>query len=85
MHLGFDVAPYFGVDDVFNALQLGRRYRRKMRKVETQAIRRNQRTLLGHMLTEHGAQRGMQQMRGRVIEHGRLAPLGIDRAVQGRA
>ena len=53
-----------------------------VRKIEPQPIRRHERALLLNVLAEHRAQRRVQQMRGRVIEHRRLAALGVDGRMQ---
>ncbi len=49
-----------------------------MHEVETQAIRRHQRTALGDMIAEHLTQRFMQQMGRRVIGANRRATGAID-------
>src|SRR5580658_4237854 len=49
-----------------------------MRKVEAQAIRCDQRSLLLHMLAEHGAQGGVQKVRRRMIEGDGGSPLAVD-------
>ena len=59
-----DVAAHFGVDQILDLAQFVRRDRLEVRKVETQAIGGDQRTLLGHVLAEYLAQRRVQQMRG---------------------
>ena len=48
-----------------------------MDEVESQAIGRDERSRLLHVAAEHLAQRGMQQMRRRVIATRRIAPLVI--------
>ncbi len=60
------------------AAQLVGADRLEMRKIETQPIRRDQRTFLLHVLAEHLAQRRVQQMRRRMIEHGRLTTRAVD-------
>jgi hypothetical protein len=44
----------------FNLSQFGRSHWLEMREVETQALGRDLRALLRHMITQHFAQRGMQ-------------------------
>ena len=48
-----------------------------MGEIKPQMPRRDQRSGLLHVLAQHLTQPGMQQMRRRVIAHGRLANLGI--------
>ena len=71
------VAQHFLIDDVLNILQLFVFHRGEVRKIKAQMIRRHQRPRLLHMLPQNLAQPGMQQMRSRVIAHGRLANVGI--------
>ncbi len=57
-------------DDIGHLLdlsQLFRRHRLRMRDVETQALGRHQRALLGHVSAEHLAQRLVQQMCRRMV------------------
>jgi hypothetical protein len=61
--------------------QLVRRSGLEVGEVEAQLVGRDQRALLRDMRAEHLAQRGVQQMRGGVVEGGRGAGLGIDRAL----
>ena len=49
-----------------------------MGEIEAQPIRRNERTLLRHMLAEHLPQRLMQKMRGRMVGADLRAPLVVD-------
>ncbi len=50
--------------------QFIRLHRRNMGEVKTQTIRRDQRTGLVHMRAQYLAQRGVQQMRGRMVAGG---------------
>jgi hypothetical protein len=75
---GIHVAPHFRVHEIFYRAQFLRGNRFEVRKIETQPVRRNQRTLLRHVVAEHLAQSRVQQMRRRVVEHDRLAPRSID-------
>src|SRR6185437_6311840 len=52
--------------------------RLRMREIEAQPIRCDQRALLRHVTPEHLAQRCMQQVRSGMIEADRLAARGID-------
>src|SRR5215472_2498960 len=56
-----------------------------MREVEAQPVRRDERALLRDVFAEHLPQGGVQQVRRRMVQHGGLAPRGVDRAVQRRA
>ncbi len=60
-----------GVRRVLDAAQLVVRQRARLREVETQPVRRDERALLRHMLAEHAAQRLMGEM-GRGV-------IGLDR------
>ena len=53
---------------------------RDVREVEAQPVRRDERSLLAHVRAQPLAQRGVQQVRGRVIAARRVAP----RRVHGR-
>ena len=56
-----------------------------MRKIEAQAGGLDDAACLLHVLAQHIAQRGVQQMRGGVIAHGRLALDGSTRGVQSKS
>jgi hypothetical protein len=79
-HFGHVVVADLRVDHAFDRREFLRRHRLEVREVETQAIGRDQRTLLRDMRAEHAAQRGVQQVRGAVVEDRRGAALDIDRA-----
>ena len=65
-------------DDLIDPLQLLGRDGREMRQVKAQAIRLHERARLMHVIAQHLAQRGLEQVRGRVRTHDRLAAIGID-------
>ena len=73
------------VDQILDAAQLVGGDWLEMREIETQAIRRDQRTLLRDVLAQHLAQGGMQQMGRRMIEHDGLASIHIDGSFDGTA
>ena len=77
-NFGFVVAAHLRVDHVFDAAQFLARHRLEMREVETQPIRRHQRAFLRDMFAKHLAQRRVQQMRRRMIEHGGLTARAVD-------
>src|SRR5690606_34075003 len=52
--------------------------RLEMREVEAQPVGRDQRALLGDVGAQHRAQHGMQQMSGRMVQHGGLPGSGVD-------
>ena len=58
--------------------ELGRRDRREVREVETQAVGRDERARLLHVRAEHLAQRRVQQVRGRVVAPRRVAARVVD-------
>src|SRR5437667_2263045 len=62
----------FFINHVLDVLQFFVFDRREMRKIKAQMVRRHQRPRLLHMLAQHLAQPGMEQVRGRVIAHGGL-------------
>ena len=66
------VAQHAEVGQVLDFLLLLGRKRREVRKIETQAIGRHQRTLLGHVFAQHRTQGPVQEMGGRVV-----APDGV--------
>ncbi len=71
------IVQNFFIDEVFNILQFFIFDRGEVRKIKAQVIRRHQRSSLLHMLPQNFAQPGMQQMRRRVITHGRLANVSV--------
>ncbi len=77
----FLVAQHFFVDEVFDVLQLFVGHSGEVREVKAQMIGRDQRSRLLHVLAQHFAQSGLQQMRGGVIAHGGLANFGVDHGV----
>src|SRR5690606_27415733 len=70
--VGVDVAPDLVVDHLLDARELVRLDRLVVREVEAQSIRCDERALLLHVIAEHAAKRGVQQMRRGVIEPYRL-------------
>src|SRR5690606_24136676 len=76
--LGVDVAADLVVDELLDRRELLRLDRLVVREVEAQPIGRDERPLLLHVLAEHAAERGMKQVRRRVVETNRLAPLAVD-------
>ena len=65
-----------GVHVAFHGGQLFRGHGRDVREVEAQAIRRDQRTRLTHMVAEHAAQGRMEQVRAGVVA-GRVEAYGF--------
>ncbi len=57
------------------------RDRGEVREVEAQMIGSDQRAGLLHVLAQHFAQPGMQQVRGGVVAHGGLANFVVDHGV----
>ena len=72
--VGADFRVHFGLDrgNVLSG------QRRRVRKVEPQAVRRDQRALLRHVRTQPAPQRGVQQVRGRVVGADRVAAGDVD-------
>ncbi len=62
-----------GVDQILHLADLGAGHRFLMREVEAEPPRLDQRALLRHMLSEHLAERLVQQMRRRMVRAGRRA------------
>ena len=62
------------VGDILDALDLLGAHRLRMREIETQAIGRDQRALLRHVIAEHLPQRLVQKMRRRMILPDGAAP-----------
>ena len=60
----------FLINQGFNGRELVRAEARLMGEIKAQAFRPHPRALLGHMLTEHAAQGGVQQVRGAVVADG---------------
>ncbi|MNF43853.1 hypothetical protein D3C84_249540 [compost metagenome] len=83
MHRG--ILADLGIDQRFQGLQLLGLDRLEVAEVETQALAVDQRALLLHVLAEHLAQRGVQQVGGRVVERGGAAHRGIDLGFHGLA
>ena len=67
------VAQHFAVGEVFDVLQLLVVERGEVREVEAQMRGIDQRARLLHVLAQHLAQRGMQQVRAGVVAHGVFA------------
>ena len=78
LRFGRRVAADLRVHQVLDLPQLVRRDRLEVREVEAQAVRRDERALLRDVRAEHLAQRGVQQMRGGVVERGGAAALAVD-------
>ncbi len=74
-----DVVPDRAIHAQFDLGLLGGLHRSVMREVESQTIGLHERALLVHVLAEHLAQRGVQEMRGGVIA------LGVPPHVGGHA
>ena len=55
-----------------------------MREVEAQAPGRDERALLHRLRAQHAAQRRVEQVRARVIAHGRGARRGVDLELRAR-
>ena len=70
------------VGEVFDLADLLGRDRLEVAEVEPQAVGRDQRTLLLHVVAEHLAQRPVQDVGAGVVAPDRVAPIDIDR---GRA
>ena len=67
----------FCVDQIFQCLDLLGLDGLEVTEVKTQTLTVDQRALLLHMLTQHLTQRGMQQVRGRVVQCRCLSHRGI--------
>src|SRR5690606_29813000 len=74
----FGVGTDLSVDDGFDLRNFFRLYAFQMREVNTQFVVRHQRAFLAHMLAQHFAQRGVQQVGRRVVNGGRLTFFSID-------
>ena len=72
------VAEHGEVGQLEHPVQLLRRRLPMMREVEAQPVRRHQRSLLAHVVTQHRPQAGVQQVGGGVIAPDGLAPLAVD-------
>src|SRR3546814_9057627 len=79
MDFGGVVGAHLSVDPALDLGQFVAADRLEMREVEAQAFRRNQRTLLHDMFAKDAAQGSVQQVGGRMVEHGGAATLAIDR------
>ena len=66
------------VGHILDALELFGGHRLRMREIEAQPVRRDQRALLRDVVAEHLAQRLVQQMRGRMVAPDRAAAGMID-------
>ena len=75
------IAQHFLIDQVFDVLEFLVSHAGEVRKIKTQMIGRNQRSRLLHMLAQHFAQPGLQQVCGGVIAHGGLANFGVDHCI----
>jgi hypothetical protein len=59
--------PDLAIHDCLDLGSLRRGYRSMMREIEAEPIRTDQRSCLVHMLAQHLTQRGVQQVRCRVV------------------
>ena len=66
------------VDDALDAIELVARDRLEVHEVEAQAVGRDERARLLDVGAEHLAQRGVEQVRRRVIAARRVADVGVD-------
>ena len=80
-HFDAIVAQHLAVGQVFDVLQLLVADRGKVREVEAQVAGIDQRARLLHMLAQHLAQRGMQQVRAGMVAHGGAADFVVDHGV----
>ncbi|CCZ49491.1 putative uncharacterized protein [Bacteroides sp. CAG:661] len=71
------VGTDLGVDQAFYLAQLFVGHLLEVREVEAQRVRRNQRTLLLHVVAQHGAQGLVQQVRTRVVGGAGGALVGV--------
>ena len=75
------VAQYFFINNVLDILQLFFGHSSKVRKIKSKMIGSDQRSRLLHMLAQHFAKPRLQQMRSRVIAHGRRANCRINHGI----
>ena len=73
----------FGVHLRLDGGDLGRIERFRMREIEAQPLLRDQRAFLCHVIAKMVPQRGMDQMRRRVVRADRIAAFDIDAEVNG--
>ena len=73
------VGENLGVDEVLHARRLFRGKRPVMGEIEPQSVRRHQRALLLDVITEHLAQRPVQQVGAGVIAPDGGPAVGVDR------
>ncbi len=67
--------------EVFDVLQFFVGDAGEVREVEAQMIGIDQRSRLLHVLAQHFAQAGVQQVRAGVVAHGGVADVGVDDGV----
>ena len=72
------VLANLGVDDVFQRLDLLGLDGFEVAEVEAQTLTVDQRAFLLNVIAQHLAQRGVQQVRGRVVQRGGVAHFGFD-------
>ena len=76
--LALGVGADLGVDQALDLGELLRLDGLVVGEVEAQPVRRDERALLRDVGAEHAAQRGVQEVRGGVVEHGGGARGGVD-------
>ena len=79
--IGADFGVHFG----FNRRNVLGSQSGRLREIETQPVGRDQRALLCHMRAQPVAQRGVEQVRGRMVGADRIAALDVDRQPDGIA
>ena len=82
---GFDIAAYLLVDEGFDLADFAGLERLVVREIEAQLVGVDERAFLLHVFAEHPPERGMHEMRGRMIEHDRAPPRRIDLRLDGIA
>ncbi len=78
VHFNRVVGAHLRIDLALDHRQFGGAHRLEVREVEAQPVRRDQRALLLHVGAQHLAQRGMQQVRGGMVEDGGAAAIAVD-------
>ena len=77
------VGEYLTIDEVFDLADLCQAQPLIVREVEPETIRTYVGTLLFNVIAEHVPQRPMQQVGAGVMAPDRVAPLHVDRSVDG--
>ena len=85
MRLDRRILQHDGVRHLLDGREFRFRHRLRMREVEAQPFRRNQRALLRHVRAERLAERLVQKVRRRMVGADRRAPLAVDRQPHGVA